>query len=136
MYIYIYSCCIWNETWTINTHTEDRLATTELWFLGRIENISWTQHVTNEEVLQRPGQHGQLLKTFQNKFVYNLPHPPTKKYRSKLCIYIYIYAHTHCQCNEWKDDNCKMLTRKNIYTFPIFLDDSSRPLTHPHLICL
>ena len=41
---------------------EGRLEAVEIWFLRRMFRISWTDHVSNEEVLRRAGREGNLVK--------------------------------------------------------------------------
>ena len=49
-------CYIWNiaiygaETWTIRRVDQKRLKSFEMWCWRRMEKISWTDHVRNEEV--------------------------------------------------------------------------------------
>lgn len=47
--ILMYGC----ECWTLSPESERRLNAAEMWFHRRIQKISWTQHVSNEEVLRR-----------------------------------------------------------------------------------
>jgi len=50
-------CYIWNialygaETWTLQAVAQKHLAIFEMWYWRRMEKISWTEHVRNEEVL-------------------------------------------------------------------------------------
>jgi hypothetical protein len=39
------------ETWTLGATDQKRLESCEMWFWRRMEKISWTDHVRNEEVL-------------------------------------------------------------------------------------
>jgi hypothetical protein len=41
------------ETWTIHTIDHKHLESFEMWCWRRMEKISWTDHVRNEEVLLR-----------------------------------------------------------------------------------
>lgn len=41
------------ETWTLNVHYERKLEAFEMWAYRRMLRISWTEHVTNVEVLRR-----------------------------------------------------------------------------------
>jgi hypothetical protein len=50
-YIYIYVCGA--ETWTLRVVGQKTLESFEMWCWRRIEKISWTDHVRNEEVLLR-----------------------------------------------------------------------------------
>jgi len=50
-------CYIWNialygaENWTLRTADQKHLESFEMWCWRRMEKISWTDHVRNEEVL-------------------------------------------------------------------------------------
>ena len=52
-------CYVWNmvlygaETWTLRATDQKRLESFEMWCCRRMEKISWTDHVRNEEVLLR-----------------------------------------------------------------------------------
>ena len=55
----IIKCYIWNialygaETWTLWKVDQKYLESFEMWCYRRIEKISWTDHLRNEEVLHR-----------------------------------------------------------------------------------
>ena len=42
-----------SESWTISSRMKRRLEAIEMWFYRRMLRISWTQHVSNYEVLRR-----------------------------------------------------------------------------------
>jgi hypothetical protein len=52
-------CCIWStalygaETWALRAVDQKHLESLEIWCWRRMEKISWTNHVRNEEVLLR-----------------------------------------------------------------------------------
>jgi hypothetical protein len=52
-------CHMWNialcvaETWTLRAIDQKHLESFEMWWWKRMEKISWTDHVRNEEVLLR-----------------------------------------------------------------------------------
>ena len=52
-------CYVWSmvlygaETWTLQATDPKRLESFEMWCWRRMEKISWTDHVRNEEVLLR-----------------------------------------------------------------------------------
>jgi hypothetical protein len=62
-------CCIWGvtlcgaETWTFRKVRVDQkhLGSCELWCWRRIEKISWTERVRNEEELQRVKEKRSIL---------------------------------------------------------------------------
>jgi hypothetical protein len=55
----VVKCYIWSvalygaETWTLREVDQKHLESFEMWCWGRMEKISWTDHVRNEEVLFR-----------------------------------------------------------------------------------
>ena len=54
-----------SECWTISTKMRERLEAAEMWFYRRILRISYTQHVTNERVLERMSAERELIKTIR-----------------------------------------------------------------------
>ena len=60
-------CYIWSialhgaETWTICAVDQKQLGRFEMWWCRRIEKISWTGHVRNEEVLLRVSEQRNIL---------------------------------------------------------------------------
>jgi hypothetical protein len=62
IYIYIYI------TWTLRAVDQKRLKSFEMWCWRRMEKISWTDHVRNEEVLLRvKGQRNTLHEISKRK---------------------------------------------------------------------
>ena len=49
------------ETWTLRSTDQKRLESFEMWCWRRMEKISWTYHVRNEEVLHRVNKHRNIL---------------------------------------------------------------------------
>jgi hypothetical protein len=60
-------CCVWSvafygaETWTIRAADQKHLESFEMWCWRRMEKISWTDHVRNEEVLLRLKEQRNIL---------------------------------------------------------------------------
>ena len=51
---YVWSMALYGaETWTLRATDQKRLESFEMWCWRRMEKISWTDHVRNEEVLFR-----------------------------------------------------------------------------------
>jgi hypothetical protein len=49
---YIWSVALYGvETWTLRAVDQKHLESFEMWYWRRMEKISWTDHVINEEVL-------------------------------------------------------------------------------------
>ena len=55
------------ETWTLRKEDIRRLEAVEMWMWRRMEKISWTEKITNEEVLKRVGEERQLIKMIRNR---------------------------------------------------------------------
>jgi hypothetical protein len=53
------------EIWTLRKVDQKYLESSKMWFWRRMEKISWTDHVRNEEVLQSPG--GKEYPTYNKK---------------------------------------------------------------------
>ena len=50
-----------SETWTLRKEDIRKLEALEMWLWRRMEKISWTDKVTNEEILSRVGIQRQLI---------------------------------------------------------------------------
>jgi len=59
----LYGC----ETWTLKKQEIKRLEATEMWMWRRMEKISWTDKVTNEDVLKRVGEEKQIVSLVRNR---------------------------------------------------------------------
>lgn len=55
------------EGWTLKTTTMRRLETFEMWLFRRLLKISWTDHITNEEVLRRMNRDRELMGLVKRK---------------------------------------------------------------------
>ena len=53
------------ETWTLALADRKRIEAFEMWIWRRMERISWTDKVSNEEVLQRVKAERQMLNATQ-----------------------------------------------------------------------
>ena len=59
---YIWSIALYGaETWTLQATDQKRLERFEMWCWRRMEKISWTDHVRNEEMLLRVKQQRNIL---------------------------------------------------------------------------
>ena len=62
MECYIWSIALYGaETWTLHAVDQKHLKNFEMWCWRRMEKISWTDHVRNEEVLLRIKQQRNIL---------------------------------------------------------------------------
>jgi hypothetical protein len=68
-------CYIWNialsgaETWTLRAVDQKHLESFEMWCWRRMEKISWTEHMRNEEVLLRVKEHRDILHKINKRKV-------------------------------------------------------------------
>ena len=66
-------CYIWSmtlygaETWTLRATDEKYLESFEIWCWRRMEKISWTDHVRNEEVLLRVNEQRNILHEIRKR---------------------------------------------------------------------
>ena len=59
---YIWSMALYGaETWTLRAADQKYLESFEMWCLRRMEKISWTDHVRNEERLLRVNEQRNIL---------------------------------------------------------------------------
>jgi hypothetical protein len=56
-----------SETWTLKKEDIRKLEALEMWLWRRMEKISWTDKITNEEVLERIGINRQLLSGLKHR---------------------------------------------------------------------
>ena len=56
-----------SETWTMRKKDVKRLEAFEMWIWRRMEKVSWTEHVTNEEVLKRVEEKRSLMATLRER---------------------------------------------------------------------
>ena len=69
----IAKCYIWStllygaETWTVTKVTSDKLEAFEMWLYMRMLGISWKEHKTNEEVLNKMKTKRSLLNTIKQR---------------------------------------------------------------------
>jgi hypothetical protein len=67
------TCYIWStafygaETWTLWKVDQKYVESFEMWCWRRMEKMSWTDHVRNEEVLQRVKEEGNILHTVKRR---------------------------------------------------------------------
>ena len=61
--VFLYDC----EFWTMTNETIKKVSALELWFLRKMQSISWTAHVTNETFLKQTCQVRQLLNIIKNR---------------------------------------------------------------------
>ena len=62
-------CYIWSmaETWTLLAADQKYLESFEMWCWRRMEKISWTEHVRNEEVLLRVNEQRNILHEIRKR---------------------------------------------------------------------
>ena len=66
-------CYVWGmalygaQTWTLLTADQKRLESFEMWCWRRLEKISWTDHVRNEEVLLTVNEQRNILHEIRKR---------------------------------------------------------------------
>ncbi|KAI5746880.1 hypothetical protein M8J77_008501 [Diaphorina citri] len=72
---YVFSVLLYGvEAWTLNKASEKRLQAFEMWTYRRMLRISWTDHVTNLEVLRRMGKEPEILHEVKKRKLSYLGH--------------------------------------------------------------
>ena len=56
-----------SETWTLRKEDIKRLEAFEMWIWRRMEKVSWTERMTNEEVLKRVEEERSLMTTLRER---------------------------------------------------------------------
>jgi hypothetical protein len=56
-----------SETWTLRKEDIRKLEALAMWLWRRMEKISWTDKITNEEVLERVGINRQLMSELRHR---------------------------------------------------------------------
>ena len=56
-----------SETWTLRKKDENRLEAFEMWVWRKIKKVKWTEHKTNEEVLEMVEERRSLMRTIQQR---------------------------------------------------------------------
>jgi hypothetical protein len=65
---YIWSIALYGaETWTLRAVDRKHLESFEMWYWRRMEKISWTDHVRNEEVLLRVKEQRNILHEIRKR---------------------------------------------------------------------
>ena len=73
-------CYVWSvlmygcETWTMSQADEKRLQATEMWLWRRVLKVSWTERVTNEDILLRVGAKRELVSSVRKRQMRFLGH--------------------------------------------------------------
>ena len=69
----ILRCCVWSvplyacETWTLNFESKKLLEIVEMWYLIKMERISFTAHKTNEFVLSKTQKSRMILRDIETR---------------------------------------------------------------------
>ena len=84
---YIYPILTYaSEFWNIPIAMVERLKALEMWFLRRIMRISWTELISNKEVLERAGMERSLLKNIRKRQLEFLGHVMRKGGLERLAV--------------------------------------------------
>jgi len=68
MKCYVWSIALYGaETWTLRAIDQKHLESFEMWCWRRMEKISWTNHVRNEEVLFRVNEQRNILREIRKR---------------------------------------------------------------------
>ena len=68
LHCYVYPILTYgSECWTISPPMKKKLEAAEMWFYRRMWRISWTQHISNSEVLRWSGTERKLMKDIRQR---------------------------------------------------------------------
>ena len=56
-----------SDTWTLQKDDNRRLEAFEMWIWRRMMKVSWTEHKTNEEVLQMVDTEREMMETLRSR---------------------------------------------------------------------
>ena len=89
-------CYVWStllygsEVWTLSTKMLNKREATEMWFLRMMQMISYTEYVTNVEVLRRTNTKRKLLSEMVNRQVKFFGHAMRKEEMENLVTTGYV----------------------------------------------
>ena len=84
---YIWSTLMYGcEAWTISREIERKIEAAEMWFFRRMLRISWTERVSNEEVLNRAGAKREIMKMIRRRQMRFLGHIMRKQQLESVCM--------------------------------------------------
>ncbi|KMQ95932.1 endonuclease-reverse transcriptase [Lasius niger] len=82
---YVYSVLLYGaEAWTLTQASEKEIDAFEMWIYRRLMRISWVNHMTNAEVLQRIGQEKEILNTIKQRKLEYFGHVMRNKERYRI----------------------------------------------------
>ena len=85
-----------SECWTISATMEKRLESCEMWFLRRMLRISFTEHMSDEKVLERCNAERTLIKTIRKRQMCFLGHIMRKEGLENLTLTGKIQGNISC----------------------------------------
>ena len=84
---YVWSTLMYGcEAWTINKEMERRIEATEMWCYRRMLKISWTERVSNEQVLNRAGAKREMMRMIRRRQLRFLGHVMRRQQLESSCI--------------------------------------------------
>ena len=79
---FLYGC----EAWNISKEMERRIEALEMWLYRRMLKISWVDHVSNEQVLQRAGAEREIMASLRQRQLRFLGHTMREQQLESLCL--------------------------------------------------
>ena len=84
---YVWSTMLYGcEAWNISNAMHRKIEAAEMWFLRRMLRISWTEHATNQSVLERAGTRREMMRTIRQKQLRFLGHVMREGKLENICV--------------------------------------------------
>ena len=74
------------EAWTMNKEMEKRIEAAEMWCYRRMMKISWTERVSNEQVLNRAGAKREIMRAIRRRQLRFLGHVMRRQQMESNCM--------------------------------------------------
>ena len=84
---YVWSTMLYGcEAWNISNAMQRKIEAAEMWFFRRTLRISWTEHATNESVLQRAGARREMMRSIRQRQMRFLGHVIRDGQLENVCV--------------------------------------------------
>ena len=74
------------EAWTINKEMEKKIEAADMWFYKRRLKVSWTERISNEQVLNRAGGEREMMRMIRRRQLRFLGHVMRRQELESICM--------------------------------------------------